>query len=275
MDHYMQPAPAMQLVTRLFVLGALIVAPLSTACSHGADSDAGSSDDALTSTMGGGTYVVADAPFDATYVARITFASGQTYEAEIVAGSGDRSILAGSYVILPAHSNNPQSPILTDKPTLVLSSDAGEAGLSFELDKLPGGSLLFYASARSVSFTMTKDASWRPAATSTKVIACTGNAIDAKLTLDQAQNRRGTLAIVRKASADRHDPPSVTVAMTKNENAEVPEYVYFEGSHGGQDFYVNMIKTDFERAHGSVELNMHWAEGGQEWSVGATCAFAP
>ena len=60
-----------------------------------------------------------------------------------------------------------------------------------------------------------------------------------------------------------------------NENGEVPEYVYFEGSHGGQDFYVNMIKTDYERGHGSVELNMHWAEGGQEWSVGARCAFAP
>jgi hypothetical protein len=265
----------MKLVTRLFVLGALIAAPLSTACSHGDDPNAAASDDALTSTMGVGTYVVGAAPFDATYVSRITFASGQKYEAEIVSGSGERAILAGSYVILPAHSNNPQSPILTDKPTLVLASDSGGAGLSFELDKHPDGSLLFYASARSVTFTMTKDPTWRPAPTNNKVIACTGNAVDLRLTLDQAQNRRGTLVIVRKPSADRHDPPSITVAMTKNEEVEVPEYVYFEGSHGDQDFYVNMIKSDFERGNGSVELNMHWAEGGQEWSVGATCAFAP
>jgi hypothetical protein len=122
---------------------------------------------------------------------------------------------------------------------------------------------------------MTKDPTWRPAPTTSTVIACTGNAVDLKLTLDQAQNRRGTLVIVRKPSADSHDPPNITVAMTKNEAAEVPEYVYFEGSHGGQDFYVNMIKTDDQRGHGSVELNMRWAEGGQEWSVGATCAFAP
>ena len=56
---------AVKLVPRLFVLGALIAAPLSTACSHGDDSNAASSDDALTSTMGVGTYVIGDAPFDA------------------------------------------------------------------------------------------------------------------------------------------------------------------------------------------------------------------
>jgi hypothetical protein len=265
----------MNLVTRLLCLSALIVAPLSTACSHSDGSTSSSSDDALTATMGVGTYVIGDTPFDTTYIARITFASGQKYEADIVSSSGDRQLIAGSYVVLQAHANNPDSPVPSDKPTLVLESDSGGADLSFELDKLQGGSLRFYASARSVTFTMTKDPTWQPAPTNRKVIACTGNAVDAKLTLDQAQGRRGTLVLVRKASAGHGDPPSVTVTMTMNESPEVPEYVYFEGTHGGQDYYVNMKKDDFERGHGSVEANLRWAEGGQEFDIGGRCAFAP
>jgi hypothetical protein len=265
----------MKPVTRLLCLGALIVAPLSAACSHATDATSASSDDALTATMGVGTYVNADTPFDATYVTRITFASGQKYEADIVTSSGDRQLLAGSYVILQAHANNPDSPVPSDKATLVLESDSGAAALSFEFDRLSGGSLRFYARARQVTFTMNKDPSFQPAPTNRKVIACTGNAVDTKLTLDQAQGRRGTLVLVRKASADRHDPPSVTVTMTMNQSPEVPEYVYFEGTHGDQDYYVNMKKDDFERGHGPVEANLRWAEGGQEFDIGGSCAFAP
>ena len=266
----------MKLVIRLLCAGVLAAASLATAaCSHKADGDAASSDSDLTGTMGVGTYVVGTPPFGATYVARLTFAAGQRFEADVVSSSGETSLLAGGYVVLPAHPNDPHSPVLSDKRTLVLSPDSGAAPLSFEFDKLAGGALELYASARQVSFTMTKDPSWQPAPTNRKVIACTGNAVDSKLTLDQAQNRRGTLEITRKPSADRHDPPTVTVAMTKNEDPEVPGYVYFEGHHGEQDFYANMKQNDFERGSGSLQVNLRWAEGGEEWSIGATCAFVP
>ncbi|MDF2696730.1 MAG: hypothetical protein K0S65_5113, partial [Labilithrix sp.] len=130
-----------------------------------------------------------------------------------------------------------------------------------------------YHSARQVSFTMKRDPSYRPAPTNTKTIACAGNTVDAMLTLDQAQNRRGTLKITRKAAADPHDPPSTSVSVTQTEGGGVPGYVYFEGSNGEQDFYVNMKKDDFERGSGNVGLNLMWAEGGQEWSVGVTCKY--
>lgn len=266
----------MKLVTRLVCLAALVAAPLATACSHhSGDDGSGVSDSDLTGTMGVGTYVVQTPPFGSTYPSRLTFAAGKKFEAEIVSGAGDTSLLAGSYVILPAHPNDPQSPIATDKPTLVLSSDSGEAPLSFEVDKLPGGALQLYASARQVSFVMTKDPSWHPAPTNQKVIVCTGNAVDTRLTLDQAQNRRGTLQLTRKPSAGHGDPPSsVTVTVTQTE-PEDPAYVYFEGTHGEQDYYANIKQDDFERGHGSVEMNLRWAQGGEEWSIGATCAFAP
>ena len=261
---------------RLLCLGALVVAGLThAACSHPADGDAAAASDSdLTGTMGVGTYVVDAPPSDTTYLARITFAEGRRYEADVVSSSGETSLLAGSYVILPAHANNPQSPILTDKPTLVLSSDAGEGDLSFELDKMPGGAIRLYGSARTVSFTMTKDASWQPAPTNGKVIVCTGNAVDTRLTLDKAQNRRGTLQLTRKASAGRDDPPTVTVAMTKSADPEVEGYVYFEGSSGEQDYYANMKQDDFDRGTGSLQVNLRWAHGGEEFAIGGTCAFA-
>jgi hypothetical protein len=265
----------MKLASRLLLVSGLLVATLSTAACSSSEDTAAVSEDDLTSSMGTGTYVVDSRAWGSYYATRITFASGKKYEAEIVSSSGETTLLAGSYVILPARPNNPQSPVASDKPTVVLQSDSGGAGASFEFDKLPDGGLKLYHSARHVSFTMKKDPTWQPAPTNVKVIACTGNTVDAKITLDQAQNRRGTLQITRKASADRHDPPSVTTALTKNEGSGVPNYVYFEGSNGEQDYYVNMIRADFERGSGPVTLHLQWAEGGQQWGVGLTCAFKP
>jgi hypothetical protein len=254
----------------LVVLGAVLLTPLGAACTHDAG-DVAVADDDLTGSIGVGTYLVDARPFGTTYLARVTFAAGQKLEADVVSGSGNSTLLAGSYSILPARPNDPHSPISTDKPTLVIS---GDTGLSFEFDKLPGGALRLYTSARQASFTMKIDPTWRPAPTNGKVIACSGNAVDAKLTLDQAQNRRGTFAIVRKASADDHDPPTVTVSVMPDQFSNAPDRLYFEGHHGEQDFYVNMLEDDFARGTGAIPLNMRWAQNGQEWSIGGTCAFS-
>jgi hypothetical protein len=37
---------------------------------------------------------------------------------------------------------------------------------------------------------------------------------------------------------------------------------------------VNMIKADYERGSGNVKLFLNWAQGGQQWGVPLTCAFA-
>lgn len=265
---------AMKLATGLFCLGALIVSSLSTGCSTDAGGSASASDDALTGTMDIGTFVIDAPPSGGTYATRLTFAAGQRYEAEIASGSGATTLLAGGYVILPARPNDPQSPVASDKPTLVLTSGSGGTGASFEFDKLSSGGLRLYGSARHVTFTMRKDPSWQPAPTNRKVIACAGNAVNAKLTLDQAQNRRGTLEIVRTAAAGRHDPPTDTLAVTTDEFESSPDYLYFFGRQGQQDYYVNIKKNDFERGSGNVTLNMRWAQDGQEWDIGGSCAFA-
>jgi hypothetical protein len=257
----------------LVLMVALGISPLAVACS-GTEGGGVVSEDDLTSGVATGTYLVESTPWSGYYASRLTLSAGKKYEAEMVSSSGEKSLIAGSYDILSARPNNPQSHVASDKPTLYLSQDSGGANVSFEYDKLPDGRLKLYHSARGVSFTVKKDPSWQPQPTNTKVIACTGPAVDAKLTLDQAQNQRGTLTITRKPSADRHDPPSATVSMIKVAGSQVPGYVYFEGSKGEQDYYVNMNEADFKRGTGSVTLHLNWAEGGQEFGVGTTCAFA-
>jgi len=249
---------------RLLLLIALAAASAgSVACSTSTE-EPSTADDDLTSAFTG-TYVIDSRPFGEYYASRITFDAGKKYEAEITKSSGETQLIAGTYEILPARPNNPQSPVMSDKPTLILGD------VSFEYDKLPDGGLRLYHSARHVSFTMKRDPSYRPAPTNAKTISCTGNAVDAKITLDQAQNRRGTLKITRKADADRHDPPSATVAITQTEGGGVPDYLYWEGSSGEQDYYVNMKKAELAKTSGAISVNLRWAEGGQEFDIGGTC----
>ena len=262
----------MKLLSLLFCAAAL--ASLTVACSgNTADVPTAAEDQDLTSALGTGTFVIDSRPFFDSYASRITLLAGKKYEAEIVSSRGETTLLAGSYDIQPARANNPQSPVKSDKPTLYLTSDTGAAPQAFEFDKLADGGLKLYHSARSVSFTMKKDPTWKPAPTDAKSISCTGPTVNAVITIDQAQGRRGSLKLTRKAGADRHDPPSVTVPVTQTAGGGVAEYIYFEGSKGEQDYYVNMIKKDFERGSGEVKLFLRWAEGGQELSIGATCAF--
>lgn len=262
----------------LTVLALALVAsacPMMTGCG-GASDDASASEDDLTS-LGTGTYVVDSRPSiwgGEYYLARITFSAGKKYEGELVSSSGVKSLIAGKYTILAARPNNPQSPVLSDKPTLYLTSDTGGADPALEFDRLADGGLRLYHSARRVSFTMKKDPTYRPAPTNVKTIGCTGPTVNATLTLDQAQNRRGTLKITRKAGAsDRDDPPSVTVPVTEDTGGGSPDYVYFTGQRGEQDFYVNIVKTDFNRGTGAAKLFLRWAQYGEEHSVGVTCAF--
>lgn len=233
----------------------------------------GSSEQDVSSSIALGTYTIDSRPwFGGTYATRLTLKEGKKFEAEMVS-SGRTSLIAGSYTILPARPNDPQSPVRSDKPTLYMTPDNDEGPAVFEFDKLASGGLRLYHSARSVSFTMKLDPTFRPPATNAKKIKCTGPQVDALITLDEAQNRRGTLELTRKAGADRHDPPSVEVAITQVRGSEVPGYLYYEGSSGEQDYYVDMIETDFDRGRGNVMAHLHWAEGGQEFDIGGTCAF--
>src|SRR6478752_8839062 len=104
----------MMRASSLLILAALAIASLATGCS-GTDSGTAVADDDLTSALGTGTYVVDSRPFGSYYAARVTLSAGKKYEAEMVSSSGDKSIVGGSYDILPARPNNPQSPVLSDK----------------------------------------------------------------------------------------------------------------------------------------------------------------
>jgi hypothetical protein len=235
--------------------------------------DSSSTEDDLRAKVGAGTYVVDGRPWSGYFLSRLTLAAGQKYEADIVSSSGETSVIAGTYSVLPARANNPDSPVLSDKPTLYLSSDTGGADPNLEFDLLPDGGIRFYHSARHYSFAMKKDPNFRPAATKAKKIACTGNRVDATIVLDQAQGKRGTLKITRKAIADRQDPQNATVAIIENARGGPDDVAYYEGQRGEQEFYFNLKRADLEPASGAVDVNLKWATGGQEFGIRANCAF--
>lgn len=257
------------------VATSLVALALAAGCAASSSDDQApaSSDQDLTGTLGLGTYTIASRPWFADgYATRITLSSGKKFEAEVYA-NGETTLVAGSYTILPARPNNPDSPVQSDKPTLYMTPDNNDGPLTFEFDKLSNGEVKFYYHVRTESFTMKLDPSYQPPHTDSKTIECTGNQVDATITLDQAQGRRGTLKLKRKAGADDNDPPSASVSITKVAGSEVPGYVYFEGSSGEQDYYVNMIERDLNRGSGNVEAHLMWAQGGEEWSIGGTCKF--
>ena len=65
------------------------------------------------------------------------------------------------------------------------------------------------------------------------------------------------------------------VSVTRNNDEGDASRIYFDGKQGEQEFYVNMLMADFERGRGSVPLNLHWAQNGQEFDTGVSCAFVP
>lgn len=230
------------------------------------------SEEALTG-LGTGTYVVDRAPYGTFYVERLTLSRGKRFEADYVTSRGGRTTIGGTYDVFPARPNNPNSPVRSDKPWIALRSDTGPAP-SFEIDFLPGGGLKLYHSARYESFTMKNAPGYEPPATTTKTLDCTGPNVNAKLTLDRAQNRRGTLEIRRRAAADDSDPQGgkMNVSIVPDEVSR--DWIRFEGTRDDQDFYLGIKKVDFDRATGTAQTNFMWAQYGQQWGLNVTCTFA-
>jgi hypothetical protein len=239
----------------------------------GSSGEDGASEEALTE-VSTGTYVVDDAPYRTYYLERLTLSAGKKFEADYVSERGARTTIAGTYRLYPARANNPNSPVASDKPSIMLASDTGPAPV-FEIDQLPGGGLRLYHSARQETFTMKKDPSFQPAPTVTKTLVCTSSTVDARVILDKAQNRRGTLEVTRKSGATYADPRSGKMGISIILDEWTQDWIHFEGSHDSQDFYFGIKKDDFERGTGDAYVNLSWAESGQQFRLYVDCSFAP
>jgi hypothetical protein len=241
-------------------------------CTGSAEEEkSGTSDDALTG-LGTGTFVVEKKPTGSAYLERLTLSAGKKFEADYVSGRGGKTTIGGSYTIFPARANNPDSPVASDKPWIALESDTGPAP-NFELDIAPDGGLRLYSSARQQSFTMKKDAAYVPPPTTTKTLNCTGPTIEAKLTLDRAQNRRGTLQIKRKSGATDRDPRAATMGSSIRLDDYPRDWLSYESSNDGQDFYFGIPKAELERGTGPAQVNLQWAEFGQQFGIAVDCTF--
>ena len=263
---------------RTLMVSPLLLVALATsvvACGGASSSTEETSDDALReTTLPLGTYVVDGKPSASLYLARLTLISATDYEADLMQDGATR-FSRGKYTLFAAQPNDPRSPVSTDKPWIALQADSGPSP-NFEFDRLAGGGLTMYASARHQTFAMKKDPSWRAPATSAKTITCTGSSASAKLVLDVAENRGGTLDLKGTDDGSRHPVPTATVSMTlvPVRQTGAPDWVRYEGTRGQQDFSFGIKKGDFDRGAGEVYVSANFAEGGQAFDIGLQrCSF--
>ena len=191
---------------------------LGTACSSPVDEEpSASSEDALTSLPSTGTFAIADRPLSGSYVARLSLSAGKKFEIEYVRRTqSSEPWVWNPWLRVPT----------THEETLVLrgtwftfAGDHGSTQASFDVTDGNGADEHFIfevASASSVGIELktidgatfdlrasSSQGGGTGGGTSIKrVIRCDGMQITAVITLDEAQRRRGTIAIKRKPNAD-------------------------------------------------------------------------
>lgn len=215
--------------------------------------------DALTS-LPTGTFAIARKPSSGSYVARLTLQAGKKFEMEYVR----RTTSTEPWVF------NPWIPVpVTREEALVLrgtwftfAGDHGSTLVSFDANDGDGGSYIFEVAARPgiVELRTTDDRTFElrassaaPEPTDKRVIRCDGHTIEAVITLDEAQRRRGTLRIERKASATASSPPNGTTTVVYTGRTGVDDYMAYEGRDGtGNGYDFALRESDLRKTSGPI-----------------------
>jgi len=229
-------------------------------CAAPADDDAvEQGEDALTS-LPTGTFAIAQKPYSGSYVARLSLEPGKKFEMEYVR----RTTSTEPWVF------NPWIPVpVTHEERLVLrgtwftfAGDHGATLVSFDASDGTGESYIFEVQTRPgiVELSTTDDRTFElrassaaPEPTDARVIRCEGHAIKAVITLDEAQRRRGTLTIERKASATASSPPDGTTTVVYTGRTGVADAMAYEGRDGaGNGYSFALRESEVARTSGRI-----------------------
>ncbi|MBX3187427.1 MAG: hypothetical protein KF819_10450 [Labilithrix sp.] len=241
----------------------LCLAPLTAlgcAVEPADDADPVASESALTS-LPVGRYAVADEPRSGTYVSELTIAAGKRVELEWVrvrttyepwffnpwvrvpVTKTQRLALTGTYSVFPGSSGE----------TLV-SFDVTNRGLDhliYAIERTTSGGLALKAVGGS-RFEL-RPTTAAPRATDARVLDCKGRQWDAIITLDEAQRRRGTMTVTRRAGASRTDPPNGSFTVAYDGDTGVADYMRYEGyDRQGNGYDFALKRSDLEKTSGPI-----------------------
>jgi hypothetical protein len=103
----------------------------------------------------------------------------------------------------------------------------------------------------SAAFTL-KKTNAAPEPTDARVITCKGDAIDAVITLDQAQRRRGHIAFKQHPNAGANLPSGETPVVYTGSTG-ISDYMRFEGKDAQRNEYEFALrKSDVAKTHGPI-----------------------
>lgn len=267
------------------LLSSVLGLVLGTACSSPVDEEpSASSEDALTSLPSTGTFAIEDRPLSGSYVARLTLSAGKKFEIEYVRRTQSSEPWAWNpWLRVPT----------THEETLVLrgtwftfAGDHGSTQASFDVTDGNGADEHFIFEVASASsagiklktidgttFDLRASSSQGGGASSggasiKRVIRCDGMQITAVITLDEAQRRRGTIAIKRKPNADNNAPPNKTTTVVYTGDTGVADYMGYEGRDSAGNGYDFALKaSDLEKTSGPI-ANVGLGFSPNDWLAG-------
>ncbi|MCW5833416.1 MAG: hypothetical protein KIS78_13520 [Labilithrix sp.] len=235
-----------------------------------------------------GTFAIERKPPSGSYVARLTLKAGKKFEIEYVRRTTtsepwvfnpwlrvpttreEATVLRGTYFLFQGDRGQSISLDVTD------GNDPGEH-FTFRVGAEPGVVVLSTFDDRSFVLKASSDA---PAPTDTRVLRCEGRMITAVITLDEAQRRRGTLAIERKPSAGASSPPDGATTVVYTGRTGVDDYMAYEGRDAegnGYDFALresDLRKTSGPTANVGLGFSPVTWSGGGAYHSSLTCTIA-
>lgn len=249
----------MRFLHAFLVSSALVALSGCTVESRGDEDIAGTSDEL--SSLPTGTFTIATVPASGSYVARLSLLPGKKFEMEYVRRTTtSKPWLFNPWILVP--STEEDAVVVRGTYFLFDGGDLGETisldvgdGLSaddfylFGVATEPGGvKLTTVADGSTFHLRRTTGA---PAPTDKRVLRCDGKTIEAVITLDEAQRRRGTLEIVRKPGTAELSPPEGTTTVVYVGRTGVDDYMAYEGRDSvgnGYDFAVR--RSDLDKTSG-------------------------
>lgn len=207
-----------------------------------------------------GHYAIAREPSSGSYVSELTISAGKKVELEWVhvtttsepwffnpwirvpVSKKEKLVLTGSFSIF---AGDPGETLISFDVT-----DRGVDHLIYSLEKTTDGIAL--QAIGGPRFEMKKAAA-STRATDTRILDCKGRRWDAVITLDEAQRRRGTMKVTRRADAERNDPPNGSFEVSYSGDTGVDDYMRYEGADrqgNGYDFALR--KSDLEKTSGPI-----------------------
>jgi hypothetical protein len=223
-------------------------------------------EEALTSLPASGTFLIRSKPSTGSYVNSLTLSANKKFEIEWVRRTTrmepwvwnpfllvpvtheESMVLRGKWFTFGGdHGSTMVSLDVTD------GSDPGDHFI-FDLQVSGGGDTIKLGTTDNRTFELKKSSSsTTPAATDKRVIRCDGYKITATITLDEAQRRRGKIAIKRKPGADHLSPPEKTTTVVYTGDTGVDDYMGYEGrddANNGYDFALK--KSDLNKTSGPI-----------------------